>query len=123
MVRTLAACLALFHGAFADETADVIICAAQCQSEPLGHLGHDLALVGTIYYAPYSAEKSASRLVCMSEAVEMQVYSDRKTDDALNLCAAAMMGRYEHKRVRIQYAKVRLEDDRVANNAVKIVRK
>lgn len=80
---------------------EVNICAASCQSEILGHEGHDRAEVGIIYYIP--AKDSTRRMntaECIEKAKEVIVISNSK-DDAVDFCAAAMTGKYWGKDVDI----------------------
>jgi hypothetical protein len=68
------------------EIKNVKICATTCNSESLAPISHDVASVGTIYYT----KKSDCNY---PEAIE--VFSNRLTENSLNSCLDALMGKYE----------------------------
>ena len=124
-MRTVIVFLALIIGsavAVAKKTEAVSICAASCQDEALAIYGHDLARVGRIYYAPFSDEND-NELGCLSASKEINVYSDRneRSEKALNLCIAALTGKFFGKRVRIVFERIELPTAGHDRNAIKII--
>lgn len=91
---------------------NVTICAASCQNEILGHLGHDRAFIGTIYFAPATNENLSNKNLCMSESKEAPIYSDRRSDLSSNSCAEALADKYYGKVVDLYpYVSEDLKDD------------
>ncbi len=89
--------------AFAGEITDVAICSAECRSEGLGILGHDLAEVGTIYYAPASETANLTTTQhCLSNAKEVKIYSDRLEKNFQPLCISALRDEYFGKSVTLK---------------------
>ena len=81
---------------------NVVICSASCNDEMTGRMAHSLASIGTIYYADASdPENFGNRNVCMMNAKEVQVYSDRMDDRSVQNCAKAMIGTFLNKSVDI----------------------
>ena len=88
--------------ALANTVRGVTICAATCQTESLGILNHDEAIVGKIYYAEATEENRTNTNYCLSNAKKMTVKSNRMTDDSLKACASAMLGMYFGKKVDLR---------------------
>ncbi|UYL10274.1 hypothetical protein B9G69_006740 [Bdellovibrio sp. SKB1291214] len=81
---------------------NVYICAATCQSESLGIGGHDVSRIGSIFFIPAKEVfKGMNSAQCMEKAKEFFVTSNRMADDAVDLCAAAMTGKFQSKFVDI----------------------
>jgi len=81
---------------------NVVICSASCNDEMTGRMGHDLASIGTIYYADASdPDNFGNSNVCMSNAKEVEVYSDRMDGRSVKNCAKAMIGSFYGKSVEI----------------------
>lgn len=89
--------------AYAGEIANVAICSVECKSESLGILGHDLAEVGTIYYAPATdASNLSATQYCLSNAKEVKIYSDRLEKNYQPLCISALQNKYFGKAVTLK---------------------
>lgn len=81
---------------------NVVICSASCNDEMTGRMAHSLASIGTIYYADASDPANfGNRNICMSNAKEVEVYSDRMDDRSVQNCAKAMIGTFHNKSVDI----------------------
>lgn len=79
---------------FGEVIRNVTICAAQCQSEILGHEGHDRSRVGSLFYSEAHPENRTNSNYCMSNAKEAYIISDRQSSDALEMCLQALSGRF-----------------------------
>lgn len=92
---------------------NVAICSASCNDEMTGRRGHDLASIGVIYYADASNPENLSNSnECMSNAKEVEVFSNRLDERSVKNCAQAMIGTFYGKSVEIdtQYSPPGEED-------------
>ncbi|MEA9356470.1 hypothetical protein SHI21_09660 [Bacteriovorax sp. PP10] len=79
---------------------NVVICSVMCNEEITGHLGHDLARIGTIYYAEATEENNHLN-TCMSNAESLPLYSDRMDERSVKNCTKALTGKFRWKSVDI----------------------
>lgn len=81
---------------------NVAICSVSCNDEMTGRRMHSLARIGTIYYADASNPGNLSNSnECMSNAKEVEVFSNRMDDRSVQNCAKAMIGTFYEKSVNI----------------------
>lgn len=97
--------------AMAEQFKNVTVCAAECSSESLGVYPMGQALVGKIYFADATEENRKFSGVCLSNSKSVVVVTNRMTDDSLNACADAMLGKYYGQIVEINTETQRSEED------------
>lgn len=91
---------------------NVVICAAECQTEFLGAMSRENRLqdpiyIGKIYYAPYTHETKTNQISCLAESKEVEIYVNDK-GSAFGLCMNALCGRYGSRAVNIKSAPGRI---------------
>jgi hypothetical protein len=85
----------------AEQINGVAVCAARCNTESLEISGHNEASVGKVYYAEATSDNLSNTLYCLSNAKEVDVISNRLSDDSLIACSEAMLGKFYGKKVDI----------------------
>lgn len=91
-----------FYKARSLEAKNVTICAAECNSEIVGRRGHDLAKIGTIYYAVAKEDTVNNSNICMSESKKLEIFSARSMDSTPSYCLDILKGNYSGKVVNIR---------------------